>query len=376
MTSKFSIIVPIFYGEKYISSIISQLEMGRSYLKEDDYIEIIFVNDSPDIPIPVKWAGKDIDITVINTDVHLGIHGARIRGLMEAKGEYILFLDQDDVIKPEYFHSQIQTIGDNDAVVCKVIHENKLFYSDNEMFKKMITKKFLFEDWNPIVSPGQVLLRRKSIPDEWIKNVVHYNGADDLFLWICMMAKGYSFALNYNVLYEHVMQKDNASNDIVKMRKSEQEVMNILHKEKILLDSDFNVLLNGFFKKNIASIYKLESLETKLSILEKLIELKVKNVLYSDYLKDIGIQTLAIYGCGIIGKYLYNETKQDINIKCYIDKNAKNLQEEIPAYTLQDKIPDVDGVVITLIQNYENLEIELKNKFLGKILILKEWLLT
>lgn len=121
-------IVPIYYGEKYIPRIIHQIEQGREYLKEDDSVEIILVNDSPDAPVSTEWESQNIDIRAINIERHLGIHGVRIRGLIEAQGEYILFLDQDDVIRPEYFCSQIQAIGDNGAAVCKVIHENKLFY--------------------------------------------------------------------------------------------------------------------------------------------------------------------------------------------------------------------------------------------------------
>ena len=43
-----SIIVPIYYGEKYIPNIIRQAEDCRRYLDKEDYLELLLVNDAPD----------------------------------------------------------------------------------------------------------------------------------------------------------------------------------------------------------------------------------------------------------------------------------------------------------------------------------------
>lgn len=120
-----SIIVPIYYGEKYITGIISQIELCKSYMKEAVYIELVFVNDSPDIPIYIKKKSELIEIVVINCDSNIGIHGARVKGLKYCHGEYVLYLDQDDRIHPEYFSSQLQEIGENEAVVCAAVQAGK-----------------------------------------------------------------------------------------------------------------------------------------------------------------------------------------------------------------------------------------------------------
>lgn len=46
-----SIIVPIYYGEKYIPNIIRQAEDCRRYLDKEDYLELLLVNDAPDAPL-------------------------------------------------------------------------------------------------------------------------------------------------------------------------------------------------------------------------------------------------------------------------------------------------------------------------------------
>ena len=59
-----SVIVPLYYGEKYMTDIISQLEMCKTYLGIRDYIEVIFVNDAPDAQLSLNWKGEFIHITV------------------------------------------------------------------------------------------------------------------------------------------------------------------------------------------------------------------------------------------------------------------------------------------------------------------------
>ena len=49
-----SVIVPVYYGEKYMSNMIHQIEAGREGLSEEDSVELIFVNDTPNVPLDRK----------------------------------------------------------------------------------------------------------------------------------------------------------------------------------------------------------------------------------------------------------------------------------------------------------------------------------
>ena len=112
-----SIVVPVYYGEIYIPDMIHQIEKCREYLQDEDYIEVIFVNDAPDAPLSYNWKSESVHINIINTDKNVGIHGARVKGLKESQGDYILFLDQDDLIKPQFLYNQLMAIEKNDAAV-------------------------------------------------------------------------------------------------------------------------------------------------------------------------------------------------------------------------------------------------------------------
>lgn len=370
-----SVVVPIYHGKQYIAGVLNQMEACKQCLEEEDYLEVIFVNDAPDDPIMQIKDRESVHIMVINTDDNIGIHGARIKGLKRSSGEYILFLDQDDSIRPEYFSSQLSVIGEGDAVVCQALHGKKKFYANQDVFKKMMCKEFIMGEWNAIISPGQVLLRRTSIPDIWMKNIIRHNGGDDWFLWLCMFAKQSVFTLNQEILYEHVVHGRNYSEDLVKMLQTEQEVICLVKEKRIFSEEDFLRLLDGFFKRNVSRIHQLNALKRKCTVLERWMSLKRKQVNLSTYFIRKNIQEVAIYGCGTLGEEVYDTLKSDIRVKYFIDQNAYKLKKEIPVYVLQDKLPEVDGVIITLVDDAKQVEKEVRKIFSCEILVLADWLM-
>lgn len=370
-----SIIVPIYYGEKYIPDIIRQIEDCKRYLADEDYMEILFVNDAPDAPVSHDWQSKSVHLVVINTDENVGIHGARVKGFRECHGEYVLFLDQDDRIRPEYFYSQLMSMGNSDAVVCKAIHAGEEYYSDDRIFENVITKKYVLKHWNQIISPGQVLIRKSSIPDIWIENIMKYNGADDWLLWLCMMAEECTFSLNQDVLYEHISNGLNASGDVVGMAQSEHEVLRIVQKRKIFQESDLQLLMEGFFLRNLVRVQEMRTLNVKLNIFDKWMGLREQGTRYSEYLSAAGIKCVAIYGCGIVGKHLLSELKPSIEIKYFIDRNAREVKADIPVYTWKDIWPEVDAVIITLMDGEKEVKRGIEEKAGKRALVLKEWIM-
>lgn len=376
-----SVIVPVYYGEKYIAGIIQQIEAGKRMLEGREDVELLFVNDSPDAPLSPKWTSKSLEIIIINSDCNEGIHGARVKGLLECHGEYVLFLDQDDKIEPEYFYSQLQYMGDADAVVCKAIHDGKEFYTDDTLFKQVLSKEFALKRWNLIVSPGQVLIRKRSIPGVWTENIMKKNGADDWLLWICMMAGNCRFSVNDNILYEHIIQGSNTSANIERMLQSEHELLQIVRKKKILSSADEKLLWEGFSGNQSGRWGYLEYLEhlfngeKKLSLIEKWIHLKENGIHIADYFLQRGIHTLAIYGCGTIGEFINHELKNEINVKYFIDRNASNLQKQIPIYTLQDTLPEAEGIIITLVAHATEAAEEIRGKVQTPVFILTDCLM-
>lgn len=93
-----SFIVPIYNTEKYIDACL--MSLLQQDLSHSDY-EIICVNDgSTDSSSEIlqKWRNSVDNIRIIN-QVNLGVSTARNAGLSEARGDYVWFIDSDDLVK-------------------------------------------------------------------------------------------------------------------------------------------------------------------------------------------------------------------------------------------------------------------------------------
>ncbi len=370
-----SVIVPVYYGEKYIPDIIQQIEDCRKYLDKEDSLEVLFVNDAPDAPITCDWQSRTIRLIILNTDKNAGIHGARVKGFKKCHGDYVLFFDQDDKICPEYFHSQLLSLGENDAVICKALNAGKEYYTNDGVFENMASKEFVLRKWNRIVSPGQVLMRRSAVPDVWTEHIMENNGADDWLLWLCMLAEGCRFSLNEQVLYEHISHSRNASDNLECMAQSEHEVMRIVQKERIFNERDFQLLMEGFFLRNLVRVREMHRIKRKMDILDRWMKLRERHVEYSEYLRAAGIQSAAICGCGILGEHLYSELKLQVDIKFFIDRNAGEMNMEIPVYTWEEPWPEADCIIVTLVEGEEKAAEDIKERTHKKVLVLKDWIM-
>jgi glycosyltransferase involved in cell wall biosynthesis len=95
-----SIVIPMYNVAKYIQSCIDSVyNIGLNTLE----FEIILIDDgSPDdsLLIAKKITSDKENVTIISQD-NKGLGGARNTGIDNAKGEYIVFLDSDDILLPD-----------------------------------------------------------------------------------------------------------------------------------------------------------------------------------------------------------------------------------------------------------------------------------
>ncbi|ENZ03210.1 hypothetical protein HMPREF1092_00396 [Clostridium thermobutyricum] len=111
---KLSVIVPVYNVEKYVLECINSL-LNQSL----DSMEIIVVNDgSTDSSMEKILNLKNPKIKIINQK-NSGLSSARNRGIEEAKGEYISFVDSDDFIENKNSFENMYNIGieDNSDIV-------------------------------------------------------------------------------------------------------------------------------------------------------------------------------------------------------------------------------------------------------------------
>ena len=357
-----TIIVPLYRGKKYVRGMIEQVEAAM--LKTDINVELLLINDFPEEYIE-NISSSYLSVRIINSDINRGIHGARVYGLSLAKGDYVVFLDQDDKIYPNYIKTQLENIGNATAVVCRGISEGMPLYSKDRVFEEVISYDYLLTKGNPIASPGQVMLVKKFIPKVWTDNIMKLNCSDDFFLWACMMARGDVFALNDYIGFEHIVDGNNASLDYELMMKSDDEMLNIIKNANIMSNDDylnFYTMIKNRYRKKLEGLRHFRTISMNLS---RLITNRGKGNSLGSYLKKKGFSRIAIYGAGMYGKTIHSEILCDCaNVVAFIDRNAEYIQSDIPIYTMDDAVNmGFDLIIVALTQDTTVLKKQLISKY-------------
>lgn len=256
---KVSVIVPIYNAEKYISECIESITC-QTYKN----LEIILINDGSldnSIKICKQYAKNDDRIKLIDGENH-GVSYARNKGIEEATGEYIIFIDSDDIIKENYIDILIKEINSDinlDLAVCTYeeisLNERSIFkLSSSDMslltgtLKKdyYLIKDFLNTPWGKLYKLNIIKRYKIMFPNE------HSIGEDQIFNYKYFLhVENYRFINKPMYLYMHrdnisltkIKNKESFYSDLFnfKLKKSFLEKMNIKEIDEIL--SEWAILL-------------------------------------------------------------------------------------------------------------------------------------
>ena len=179
---KLSIIIPYYNTKRYTDELMNCLAPQRN-----KNVEIIIVDDGSDSCYFCEFEG----VKVIRKK-NGGVSSARNRGLKEAKGEYIVFIDSDDLVSDDYvklIFEAMETKPDTIYLSWKAMNGKwgKTLTSDddefgqynrcvwNRVFKKSYIEGMLFDESMPIAEDDDFLNR---LPEpkskKCIKKVVYF----------------------------------------------------------------------------------------------------------------------------------------------------------------------------------------------------------
>lgn len=117
-----SIIVPSYNAESYIEDCVNSV-IKQTYTQW----ELLLVDDgstdqTPDIID--QFSNSDPRIIGLH-QIHGGVSTARNKGLERAKGDYIVFLDADDMLTPNSLAIRVEGIQDADMVIGRISFVNE-----------------------------------------------------------------------------------------------------------------------------------------------------------------------------------------------------------------------------------------------------------
>ena len=120
-----SVVVPVYNVEPYLPDCLDSI-LAQDYPR----FECILVNDgSTDRSGDIcdEYARRDIRFRVFHQQ-NAGVSAARNKGIAEARGEFITFIDSDDWVDSSYLSSLINASADADLIVSgyKIHHPDKI----------------------------------------------------------------------------------------------------------------------------------------------------------------------------------------------------------------------------------------------------------
>lgn len=215
-----SFIVPVYNTEKYLNACLDSL-LAQD-ISMDDY-EIICINDgSTDRSMDVlqRYEFKYKNIVVLDQN-NSGVCVSRNAGLLRAKGEYIWFIDSDDIIEKNLL-KRLKTIADSGRYE-RIIVGN--YYFETAEPEGELKENTSWQDsvvWRNI-------FKRKWMADNDLK--FHYPdlvfGEDALFMYEIKRCFPKTFQLNESVYYHRGREGSASAEQISTNNKNEKLLSNV-----------------------------------------------------------------------------------------------------------------------------------------------------
>lgn len=214
---KISAIVPVYNSENYVGRCIESV-LSQTY---QDW-ELILVDDGSidkSLKILKDYEKKDCRIKVIHQE-NKGPGIARNTGIKQALGEYIVFIDSDDVITKDYFELLSQKTEDVVFIDINQVDEEFNILKEEHMSKycSFSKEKILRQQMTGKINWGGVrkAVKRKLLYDNNILYSEHKIGEEAIYSFLILFyAKSISFLKSPTYFYVNRLgsQSDIKMND-------------------------------------------------------------------------------------------------------------------------------------------------------------------
>jgi len=267
---RISFIASVFNKEKYLIPFI--LSIQNQNLKE---FEIIFVDDcsiDKSLEIIINFKNKDKRIKLIKNKKNKGSLYARCSGALYAKGDYIIFVDSDDIILKDgilksYNHlktnnlEMVQFLSLFEGKNSTFINKRNYIYS-SIIYQPILSYIFYYDKkegielntalWDKLIKKNVVLKSINYIGPNYInKRIIIENDVIILFsLFRYCDSFQYIYELGY---YYFIKNNDSITNTRFDPKKANQIIYSIFCNIKFLYEKTGNSYFDKYF-----CVYKLE----------------------------------------------------------------------------------------------------------------------
>ena len=215
---KVSIIIPIYNHEKYLRECLDSVVNQTM-----NDIEIICINDGStdgSLDILKKYAAQDDRIKVIDKE-NTGVGPSRNVGLECVSGEYVMFLDSDDILRNNACEVAYEKIKESNSDILSFgwnvfTDTNNLVYKKISKDYKLVDKNisFMNNDWENALKTDHPYLWNKIYKTDFIKGYRFLKikfFAEDVDMIYKLFNRCNKITLIEDVLYKHRISGQNLS---------------------------------------------------------------------------------------------------------------------------------------------------------------------
>ena len=198
-----SIIIPIYNAEAYLDECLASV----CALRETDMEIICVVDGSPDCSADIvrEWQMRDPRVRLIEQE-NMGQSGARNTGLRESSGEYVYFLDSDDMLtdtrtipnciehmrteRLEILYATADVFFDPPELEGKVVKNERKYFEIGHEYPgvrsgpELLSELHRGEDW--CVSVPAKIFRRAHLTENGLSFIVGQTHEDEYFSFCCV----------------------------------------------------------------------------------------------------------------------------------------------------------------------------------------------
>lgn len=260
MTSKVSVIIPFYFNKRWLGEAIESV-FNQTYKN----LEIIVVNDGSKEDISDLEKSYSDKIRFIKQK-NQGAATARNNAIEICRGDYVAFLDSDDLWLPEKLHEQISFMEKNQF---QWSHTDYIRFWDKTKKEKNIKcdlKGNIFPKsliWNPIATPCIIVKRLVLIENTNMRFAKEKKIGEDSYLW---QQIGEKFDLGYlpKSLVKVRIHGNNAAFQAHLQLKNRKEAIQSVRKYKNRFTSKFIYYYYLWVLKYCSFIYNILSFAVKI----------------------------------------------------------------------------------------------------------------
>jgi glycosyltransferase involved in cell wall biosynthesis len=176
---KISVLMPVFNGEKFIDAAIKSI-LNQSFT---DFEFLIIDDGSTDSSLKIIQSHQDIRIRLLKNTLNQGLAATLNKGIIAAKGEFIVRMDCDDISHDTRIEKQLVFMGQNPEIGISGTWMVSMETNETNKYPQTDEECRTFKFFNSPLAHPTVIIKRELLISKNLMFSLNYPVCEDFELW-------------------------------------------------------------------------------------------------------------------------------------------------------------------------------------------------